>query len=144
MIGGNAGRGNQIFYNNEAAQCVRCHAIFEVGGNAGPGLLGVGERLSREQLLESMVAPSASYAAGYGVVILEMKDGSTASGIVMNEDDEYITLKVGKEDIQKLRQEEVDTRENIPSSMPVMGDLLSKRQLRDLVAFLASLKAEPS
>lgn len=144
LVGGNAGRGQQIFYNNEAAQCVRCHAIFEVGGNAGPGLLGIGERLTREQLLESMIAPSAVYAAGYGVVILELKDGATASGIVMNEDDEYITLKVGKEDIQKVRQENVETRENIPSSMPVMGDLLSKRQLRDLVAFLASLKGEPS
>lgn len=142
LEGGVAQRGRQIFYNNEAAQCVRCHAIFEVGGNAGPGLLGVGERLSREELLESMVAPSAAYAAGYGVVILEMKDGKTVSGIILNESDEYITLKIGKEDIQKVRQEEVNTRENIPSSMPAMGDLLTKRQLRDLVAFLASLEEE--
>jgi putative membrane-bound dehydrogenase-like protein len=142
LLGGDVRSGRQIFYNNEAAQCVRCHAVFEVGGNAGPGLLGVGHRLSREELLKSMVAPSAVFAAGYGVVILELNDGSTASGIVMDETDETITLKVGKEDIQKVQQADVKSRENIPSSMPKMGDLLSKRQLRDVVAFLASLEAE--
>ena len=140
LIGGNAQRGRNIFYNNEAAQCVRCHAIFEVGGNAGPGLLGVGARLDREALLQSLVAPSAAFSAGYEVVILELEGAETRSGIVLQEDETSLTLKIGKEDIQRIEKNKIIKREQIPSSMPVMGDVLDKRQIRDLVAFLVSLQ----
>jgi len=143
LQGGNAWRGRRIFYGNEAAQCVRCHAVFEVGGNAGPGLLGVGDRLEREQLLESMIAPSARYAPGYEVVILELKDDSTVSGIVNSENNNSITVKTstGLETIEKSR---ISSRESIPSAMPNMKDILSKRELRDVVAFLSSLENEES
>jgi putative membrane-bound dehydrogenase-like protein len=143
LQGGNAWWGQRIFYGNEAAQCVRCHAVFEVGGNAGPGLLGVGNRLSREQLLESMIAPSAQYALGYEVVILELKDESTVSGVVTAENEQSITVKTssGIETIEKSR---IDSRESVPSAMPNMKDILSKRELRDVVAFLSSLEEEES
>ncbi|MEO0338671.1 MAG: HEAT repeat domain-containing protein [Bacteroidota bacterium] len=142
LYGGNARQGARVFYGNEAAQCVRCHAVFEYGGNAGPGLAGVADRLSREELLQSMVAPSAAYSPGYGVVILEMNDGASVSGINMGETDSQLTLKIGKEDIQTIDKANIKTRENIPSSMPVMGDVLNKRQLRNLVAFLGTLHEE--
>lgn len=143
LEGGNPWWGRRIFYGNEAAQCVRCHAVFEVGGNAGPGLLGVGNRLSREQLLESMIAPSARYALGYEVVILELKDERTVSGVVTEENNQSIKVKTssGIETIDKSR---IATRESVPSAMPDMKNILSKRELRDLVAFLNSLKQEES
>lgn len=142
LAGGNQWRGREVFYNHEAAQCVRCHAVFELGGNAGPGLAGVGDRLSAEKLLESLVHPSAELAMGYGVVILEMKDGETVSGIVMEETPEHLSLKIGKEDIRKVEVAQIAKRENIPSSMPAMGDILTKREIRDLIAFLSNLGQE--
>ena len=143
LEGGTAWRGRQIFYNNEAAQCVRCHAVFEVGGNAGPGLLGVADRIDQKDMLESMIAPSAKYALGYEVVILKMKDGSTVSGMVTSETNSNITLKVGK-GLQEVTKSEIESRESVPSSMPPMKDILSKRELRDLVAFLSTLHDEES
>lgn len=142
LVGGNARRGWQIFNNNEAAQCTRCHAIFERGGNAGPGLAGVGDRLSKEEILESLVAPSAKLSPGYGVVILETNDGETVSGTVLEETDSAIRLKIGKEDIRTVEKTQIAKRENIPSSMPPMGSILTKRQIRDLVAFLGRLEEE--
>jgi putative heme-binding domain-containing protein len=141
LEGGNVWRGRNIFYGNEAAQCVRCHAVFEVGGNAGPGLLGVGDRLERTALLEAMIAPSARYAPGYEVVILELKDESTVSGVVTGEDAAMISVKTssGIETIEKTR---IASRESVPSAMPNMQPILSKRELRDVVAFLSSLQEE--
>jgi putative membrane-bound dehydrogenase-like protein len=138
--GGDKDRGRNLFYNHEAAQCVRCHAVFERGGNAGPGLAGVGNRLSKEKLLESMIEPSAELAAGYGVASLELKNGEQVSGVVAGEDETTISLKVGKGDITEISKSEIANREDIPSSMPPMGSILTKKELRDMVAFLADLK----
>jgi len=142
LAGGDAYRGSRLFYNHEAAQCVRCHSIFERGGNAGPGLAGIGERLSPEELLQSMVEPSARLAPGYGMVVLELKDGESVSGIVLEEGTRSLRLRIGKEDIRSIDKAEVANRSDVPSSMPPMGAILTKRELRDLVAFLTGLREE--
>ena len=144
LAGGNARKGQNIFYRNEAAQCVRCHAIFEWGGDAGPVLAGIGSKRSPKELLESMIEPSAKLSPGYGVATLTLKDGTTTAGIVMEETETVIKLKIGKEDLQTIAKNEVETREDIPSSMPGVKDVLTKQQIRDLVAFLVSLKEEES
>ncbi|MEM9887851.1 MAG: HEAT repeat domain-containing protein [Bacteroidota bacterium] len=141
LVGGNARSGGYIFYRNEAAQCVRCHAVFEHGGNAGPGLAGVADRLTIEQLLESIVAPSARYAAGYEVVLLKMKNGETISGIVESENEKVLKLKAD-EALQEVQKANIEKRESVPSSMPNMASILEKRQIRDLVAFLSTLREE--
>jgi quinoprotein glucose dehydrogenase len=142
LSGGNSNKGRDVFYNNEAAQCVRCHTVFEYGGNAGPVLAGVGDRLSKEKILESLVDPSAVLAAGYGVASLELKSGEIISGVVQEETAEYIKLKIGKEDIKEFAKNEITKREDIPSSMPPVGTILKKKEIRDLLAFLSGLKDE--
>ncbi|MCP9237796.1 HEAT repeat domain-containing protein [Lewinella sp. JB7] len=144
LEGGDARRGQNIFYRNEAAQCVRCHAVFEYGGNVGPGMEGIAERLSHRQMLEALIRPSARLAPGYETLYLTLKDGSSTAGIVMERTDEAIKLKVGKEDIQTIARSEIAEEETLPSSMPTMEDKLSRREIRDLVAFLASLDGHES
>jgi putative heme-binding domain-containing protein len=140
LAGGTPWKGRNIFYYNETAQCIRCHAVFEVGGNAGPGLAGVGSRLSREDLLASMITPSSAYATGYEVVSLELQNGTSLAGIVSSENDQELILKIGKEDVQTISKSDIKTRKSIPSSMPSMKATLTKKEIRDLVAFLASLE----
>ncbi|MBB4080061.1 putative membrane-bound dehydrogenase-like protein [Lewinella aquimaris] len=144
LEGGNARRGRNIFYNNESAQCVRCHAVFEYGGNVGPGLEGIADRLTHRQMLEALIRPSARMAPGYEMVLLTLNDGSATAGIVMERTDEAIKIKVGKEDIQTVPRSEIAEEETIPSSMPTMEDKLTRREIRDVVAFLASLESEES
>ena len=140
LAGGDATKGKEIFYNHEAAQCVRCHSIFETGGNAGPGLSGLSDRLSKEKILESLVTPSAVLAQGYAVVSIKTKSDETISGVVLEENDSILKLKVGKEGIQEIAKMDIVERTDIPSSMPPMGSLLSKREIRDLIAFLIDLE----
>lgn len=141
LYGGDADRGKRIFFSNETAQCMRCHSYNDMGGNAGPRLNGVGERLSRQQILESLINPGAKIAAGFGIVTLELKNGKTLSGILVKEDNTSLTLKGDKQD-ELVPKEQVVKRTNAASSMPDMKNILSKKQVRDVVSFLTTLKED--
>ena len=140
LQGGDRQKGNNIFYEHEAAQCTKCHAIFEYGGNAGPTLEGVASRLSEEQLLSALVTPSAEYADGYELVVLDLNDGTSASGTVLERTAEFVKLKIGKEDIRTISQAEIKSSVSVPSSMIAQGSILKKKEIRDLITFLKSLK----
>ena len=142
LYGGDPERGQTIAFRNSTAQCMKCHSYDDYGGSAGPRLNGVGSRLSREQLLEALIEPSARLAHGYGTVILEMKDGQKISGILQDESDTELTVKVGNQPEQVLRKENIAKRTNAPSSMPSMKNYLTKKEIRDLVSLLATLKEE--
>lgn len=142
LEGGRSANGWDIFYRHEAAQCVRCHSVFEIGGNAGPNLKGVANRLSRQELLQSLVDPSASLASGYGVVLLDLKDGSKVNGTLLDENANTIRLKPGTGEVKVIQKSQVSERRDLPSSMPAMSGLLSKREIRDVLAFLTSLTEE--
>ena len=66
LYGGNALRGAQLFQNHPGAQCIRCHAVAEgEGSNVGPNLQGIGNKVNRSYLLESLVEPSKTMAEGF-------------------------------------------------------------------------------
>ena len=140
LAGGNKDKGHDIFYEHEAAQCTRCHAIWEYGGNAGPVLDGVASRLSDEQLLSALVTPSAEYAEGYEIVVLDLKDGTSASGTVLERTADFVKLKIGKEDIRSISQTDIKSSTSVPSSMIAQGTILNKKEIRDLITFLKTLK----
>ena len=139
LRGGNENPGARIFYQNAAAQCIRCHVVDGSGGEVGPELTAIANRMSREGLLESMVAPSARIAPGYGVVTATMTGGETVRGALKEETDSYYVLSVGDES-RTIQKSDIGSVETTPSSMPAMGDLLTRRELRDLVEFMTTLE----
>lgn len=66
LEGGDPKRGSITVHSHTSATCLKCHSIAGVGGDAAPSLDGVGTRLSRDKLLESLVEPGASIADGFG------------------------------------------------------------------------------
>jgi quinoprotein glucose dehydrogenase len=140
LFGGNKNDGYSIFNYNSAAQCTRCHAISKEGGNVGPNLMHIGSELTREQILQALIEPSARLAPGYGNVNLTLKGGQEVFGILAKETADALTLTTSDAEPLVIPVERIASRENIPSSMPVMGELLSKREIRDVVEFLVSLK----
>jgi putative heme-binding domain-containing protein len=140
LYGGNPEKGVQIFYGDGAAQCIRCHAYNDYGGNAGPRLNGVASRLSREQLLEALIKPSARLAPGYGMITLETKDGKTIAGILQEETNTSLKVRSGDEPPIIIKKDQLVKRINGNSAMPEMRYLLNKKEIRDVVGFLATLK----
>ena len=142
LYGGNEELGRRIFFRNQSAQCVRCHAYDDMGGGAGPPINGVAAKLSRQQLLEAMIEPSKRLAPGYGVVTLDLDNGRRITGVLGEEDNKSLSLKIGNLPDTLVQKANITNRINAPSSMPDMKRILSRREIRDLVSFLATLKEE--
>jgi putative membrane-bound dehydrogenase-like protein len=140
LLGGNGGSGYGIFFYNSTAQCVRCHAIDGNGGKVGPDLSNIGNILSREQILEALVDPGARLSPGFGTVKITLTDGDEATGILMSESDKEIELKTSDAEPLKIELSRISKRQNYPSGMPPMGLAMSKKEIRDMVEFLANRK----
>lgn len=139
---GNIRAGRNIFFQSQTAQCIRCHAYDDMGGNAGPRMNGIGKKLSREELLIALVDPSARLAPGYGTVALELTNGQNLTGTFISETVAGITVKIGTDPEKLISKNEIKSSKMAASSMPPMGLALSKRELRDLVTFLTTLNSE--
>jgi putative heme-binding domain-containing protein len=140
LFGGNPEKGKELFKRNEAAQCLRCHAVNGKGGVVGPPLEHIADRLSSEELLTSIINPNASISPGYGVVILTLNDGEELSGIVSAETTSELTLKIGNKPPRIIKRAAIKEMEMLPSGMMSMKDVLDKSQLRDLISYLITLK----
>ncbi len=144
LTGGDAEKGRAIFLNNSAVSCQRCHKLDGQGGEVGPPLNGVGAKQSREYLLESIVYPNAKIAEGYQSVILNTLDGKTVAGVLRKKDAAGYTVVTPDNKVVVVPKDDVDSEKPDKSAMPDdLHNKLSKRELRDLVEFLTSLK-EPS
>jgi putative heme-binding domain-containing protein len=142
LYGGSEDAGRKIFFNHQTAQCLRCHSYDDLGGNAGPRLNGVANRISRKQILEALINPSARLAPGFGVVTLNLTGDKTISGILQEENAKGLVLKIGDRPDTLIPKAQIVKRTTAPSSMPNMSQLLSPREVRNLVSFLATLKEE--
>ncbi len=142
LVGGNVDAGRDLFFRHQSAQCTRCHSFNDYGGNAGPRLNGVAARLTREQILESLIDPGARIAPGFGTVHLELADGKKVSGLLMSENKEALVLKAGDKPDTVIHRTQVTKQTMGGSSMPPMHLLLTKREIRDLISFLSTLHEE--
>ena len=142
LAGGDAARGRKIFYENAAVACTRCHQIgSDGGGNAGPSLVGVASRQPREYLLESIVFPNQQIVQGFETATVTLKNGIAYAGVVKSENETNLVILSPEDGDVTLKKADIVTREKGLSGMPEgFGQLLSKRELRDLVEFLGTLK----
>lgn len=139
LNGGNRQRGRNYFLRG-AVQCTRCHALGGEGLAVGPDLNTIGDVLTREQLLQALIEPSARLSPGFGVVTLTLKDNQVISGVLIEETKSELTLKTSDAEPLKVPVSRINKRENTPSSMPPMAALMTKREIRDVVEFLANQK----
>nr|WP_299418886.1 HEAT repeat domain-containing protein [uncultured Emticicia sp.] len=140
LFGGNRNNGRNVFNYNSTVQCVRCHNMGSEGGSVGPNLAKIGGILSREQILQALIEPSARLSPGYGTVSLKLKDGQEVTGTLAKENAEELVITTSDAEPLVIPVSRIAKRENMPSSMPPMGTLLTKREIRDVVEFLSGLK----
>ncbi|MFU8892662.1 MAG: c-type cytochrome [Luteolibacter sp.] len=142
LHGGDPLRGRRIFNSHPQGECMRCHranAGHAAGGEAGPNLAGVANRLDRRKLLESLVLPDAEISPGFGTVSLKLTNEASISGTYHGGGGAYYDIATA-DTAHRVMAGDVKEVTFAPSAMPAMGPLLAPREMRDLVAWLDSLK----
>jgi quinoprotein glucose dehydrogenase len=135
---GDAKAGEQVFHNNVAVQCTRCHTLDGGASRSGPSLQGVGGRLDFENLLLALLQPSQKVLPGYGLTTATLNDGTIVSGQLLAESKEHVTIASGPN--KDLARKDIRQLDTPVSPMPPLAALLTLRELRDLVAYLQTLK----
>ena len=142
LEGGNASDGREIVQNNLGANCLACHAVTKEGSTVGPNLETIGTQRDRASLLESLLIPSANVTPGYGIATYSLRDKTELAATPLKETPAAITVRLpdGKERV--IPRSEIASQTPPISVMPPMGVILKPREIRDVVAYLASLKGK--
>ncbi|MEL7334856.1 MAG: HEAT repeat domain-containing protein, partial [Planctomycetota bacterium] len=144
LSGGDLESGRRIFFGKTELSCVRCHRIDRQGGEVGPVLTVIGKQRDRRYLLEAICLPNAAIAKGFETAVVLDDVGQQYSGIVRSETDDYLELLLSDGRAVKIEQDAIELRKKGMSSMPAdLTKLMTARELRDLVAYLESLKVDP-
>lgn len=138
---GDASRGRDVF-NGKKAGCTACHTVQGQGGRVGPDLSKIGAIRTGRDLLEAIIFPSASFARGYEPYIVRTKDGEILDGLINRETADAIYLFTADRVEKRVPRSAVAViQQSKLSIMPQGLDAqLARDELRDLIAFLQSLK----
>ncbi|HCQ78549.1 MAG TPA: hypothetical protein DIV46_01100, partial [Verrucomicrobiales bacterium] len=142
LEGGDADRGRNLFMNHIAAQCIRCHKVKDgKGSDIGPNLKSAGLQ-GRGHHLEAIVDPQKTITEGYGSISLTLENGQSIAGLFKSEMKGVIEIKDAEGVITKVASENVKERTPVISTMPPMGAILTKREIRDIIEYLSTLKSK--
>lgn len=121
---------------------MKCHRLNDQGEKIGPELTGIGSRFSRIHIIESLLDPSRTIAAGFQSQTVAMNDGRVLSGLKVSETADTLVLADNQGKKHSLRK--ADIEESQAHAGSVMPDGLEKTltvdEFVDLVTFLTSEK----
>ena len=150
---GNAKHGKDLFYGD--ANCSSCHMVEGKGGRLGPDLTSVGGSRTRAAIIDSVRDPSRRLAWGlteatkefpqeYESVTAATPDGKEIKGVTLNEDSFTVQVIDANEQIHLLEKDKLlSFQKSRQSAMPKYGiDILSDKDLEDIVAYLVSVGAK--
>lgn len=131
---GNAKAGAKVFER----VCAACHQYGDLGKAFGPELTNLGDRMSKEHIIRSIVWPNEEISKGYETVMVLTYDGEVINGFVLAEDDDVIRLGVADGKVKEIEKEEIEIQKAMKaSSMPEgLTETIAPGEFLDLLAYL--------
>jgi putative heme-binding domain-containing protein len=139
---GDPARGKQVFFEATGVLCKNCHRIQKDGKEVGPELTTIGKKLTRAQLLESILEPSKLIDPKYVTYLAETDDGRILTGLLVTKDSNEVVLKDAQDKLIRIPSKQIE--QLVPQRQSLMPDLLLRdttaQQVADLLAYLSSLE----
>jgi putative heme-binding domain-containing protein len=137
--------GESVFFGK--GKCNLCHRY---GSNLGP-MLERTAGFSEAYLRESILAPHVAVSSAYRQTVVELRDGSILTGIVVGSSDRELQLlsnterggeitRISMEDIDRDDKDEPKIKQSALSLMPSYEGLLEEREVRGLIEMLRGLR----
>ncbi len=122
--------------------CIACHVTGEKDAPKGPNLYDIARRYSPQEVLTSIINPSATVSQGFPTQVVTMKNGDVQSGFAMKEGgDEHIlrnmaamTTVVPTSQIKSVLKDE-----HVSSMTPGLLNNLSPAEAADMLEYFRSL-----
>ncbi len=123
--------------------CQQCHKLFGEGGSIGPDLTG-SNRADLDYILSNVIDPSAEVGRDYRMSVVRTTDDRVLTGIIVERTAARVVVQTATERIT-LSPDDVGSVKDSPLSIMPEGQLdsLTKEQVRDLIAYLASKSQVP-
>jgi len=133
-------RGKELFLQRA---CFACHTVSPAEPPKGPMLGGIGQRYSRSELVEAILAPNAKIAQGFESQGFTLRNNSTVEGFVVREGGDSIDVRSLAGIATVVARDDIVTREKREMSTMPSG-LMTGASVDDLAALLAYLEAAPA
>ncbi|MEQ1827832.1 MAG: PVC-type heme-binding CxxCH protein [Pirellula sp.] len=137
---GNAASGKVLYMG--VATCSQCHIVGTEGKNVGPNLSEIGNKLSKEAMYVSILAPSAGISHNFESYAARTDDDEVVVGLMVSDAPESVTIRdakgiertIPRKNLSELKKQEKSLMpESLQETMDVQG-------IVDLVEYLMSLK----
>jgi putative membrane-bound dehydrogenase-like protein len=139
---GKPDRGKALFSDLKGLACIKCHSVGGKGGSVGPELASVGAKYPREELINSVLNPSARIFSGYEQTSIATADGRVINGIVKSDTADAIEIEDADAKRTRIPKSEIDAQKKSDVSLMPTGlaQGLTAQDFADVIAYLETLK----
>jgi putative heme-binding domain-containing protein len=122
--------------------CIACHSTKKGEKLKGPFMGQIGSIMTRQQIAESILKPSASISQGFATVMITAKGNKTYMGFVTEESAQKLVMRNIVGDVFTVKVSDILTRKELKTSMMPTGlaNALSYDEFASLITFLSQQK----
>jgi len=142
MHQGDVERGRRLFFDEQRLACSKCHTVDGKATLAGPDLISIGDKFGRRDLVDSILAPSATIAVGYSTTSVKTRSGELIVGTLKEASDQGVAIMQGDGTLMRIAPAQIAAQRTTDISlMPEnLQAGLTLVEFADLIEYLASLK----
>ncbi|MCH2126604.1 MAG: galactose-1-epimerase [Pirellulaceae bacterium] len=137
---GDVDQGRKLF-SADGIGCAKCHAAdTNIAATGGPSLAAAANRFTVPYLVESILIPSKKIAPVFQGTTIVTDAGLIISGLVVSETDDKLELLTAEAKRVEVDKNGIEERLVMKTSPMPAGLIKKPDELRDLLAYLSSLK----
>jgi putative heme-binding domain-containing protein len=139
---GDAARGRAVFFRAGTSSCSGCHRVQGRGQWVGPDLSTIGVKYGRDELIRSILSPSAAIGFSSRSLVVALADGRVITGLPVEDTPDRLVLKTAEGQRVAVEPKSIEERRTSDVSLMPEGlaQTMTDQELIDLLSYLTTLK----